>query len=89
MSMGANINPKSQLSSLLRAALANRRVILMIGIVAVAVGLYMKRDWLITAGVAPVIVGLLPCAAMCALGLCMGGKKGGGDGGNQKNDADH
>lgn len=89
MSIKANTGAKNHLSSLLRAALENRRFILMIGIVVVAVGLYMKRDWLITAGVAPVLVGLLPCAAMCALGLCMGGRKSGGDGGNDKNDTDH
>lgn len=85
MSIEAGITPKGRLASLLRAVLANRRAILMIGIVAVAAGLYMKRDWLITAGVAPVVIGLLPCAAMCALGLCMGGmKKNGGDGDNPK-----
>ncbi len=83
MRIEADVSHKRRLTSLLRAALANRRVILMIGIVAVAAGLYLKREWLITAGVAPVLIGLLPCAAMCALGLCMSGmKKNGGDGDN-------
>ncbi|GGG52463.1 hypothetical protein GCM10010964_44520 [Caldovatus sediminis] len=29
-------------------------------------------SWLVAAGVAPVLLGALPCLAMCALGLCMG-----------------
>jgi len=37
----------------------------------------LKWDLLVAAGIAPLILGLLPCAAMCALGICMsrmGGK---------------
>ena len=29
--------------------------------------------WLVAVGVAPIILGLLPCAVMCGLGLCMMG----------------
>jgi hypothetical protein len=42
-----------------------------------AAGIYLGLDWLVAAGIAPVLVALAPCAAMCALGLCMnkmGGK---------------
>ncbi|RWH81222.1 MAG: hypothetical protein EOQ86_06495 [Mesorhizobium sp.] len=28
-------------------------------------------SWLVAAGVAPLLLSILPCAAMCALGLCM------------------
>jgi hypothetical protein len=55
-----------------------RRLILVIAILAITIGTLLKRDWLLAAGVAPALIGLLPCAAMCALGLCMGGKKEGG-----------
>jgi hypothetical protein len=32
---------------------------------------FFSWGWLVTLGVAPVLVALAPCAAMCALGLCM------------------
>lgn len=38
---------------------------------AVVLGLALNWSWLVAAGVAPVLLSLLPCAAMCALGLCM------------------
>jgi hypothetical protein len=31
----------------------------------------LKWNWLVAAGIAPVLLSLLPCAAMCALGFCM------------------
>ncbi len=39
--------------------------------VGVVLGLALNWSWLVAAGVAPVLLGLLPCAAMCGLGLCM------------------
>lgn len=32
---------------------------------------FFSWGWLVTLGVAPVLVALAPCAAMCAFGLCM------------------
>ena len=32
--------------------------------------------WLAAIGVAPILISLLPCAAMCAVGLCMMAKGG-------------
>ena len=49
-------------------------IVLAIGI-AVA-GVAMNWGWLVAVGMAPILLAVLPCAAMCALGLCM--KKGGG-----------
>ena len=49
-------------------------IVLAIGI-AVA-GMAMNWGWLVAVGMAPILLAVLPCAAMCALGLCM--KKGGG-----------
>ena len=34
-------------------------------------GTYLGWGWLVAAGIAPVLLALAPCAAMCALGLCM------------------
>ena len=50
-------------------------IVLAIGIAAG--GMAMNWGWLVAVGVAPILLALLPCAAMCALGLCMnraGGK---------------
>jgi len=46
------------------------------GIVAVGAGLALNWSWLTAVGVAPILLSVLPCAAMCALGLCMRGDAG-------------
>jgi hypothetical protein len=45
------------------------RLFLILGIVAT--GMFFNWGWFVAAGIAPLILGVLPCAAMCALGLCM------------------
>jgi hypothetical protein len=47
------------------------------GALAIGAGaLYGGWDWLVASGTGAVLLGLAPCIAMCALGLCMGrGKK--------------
>lgn len=42
------------------------------GAVIVPIALYGGWDWLVATGAAAVLIGILPCVAMCALGLCMG-----------------
>jgi hypothetical protein len=54
-----------------RYHLGGRRGLLLLGAVAVAGGLASSWGWLVAAGVAPLLLSVLPCAAMCALGLCM------------------
>jgi hypothetical protein len=54
-----------------RRFIGGPRGLLLLAGLAIAGGLAFKWSWLVAAGIAPVIVGLLPCAAMCALGLCM------------------
>lgn len=39
--------------------------------VAVIAGTALNWSWLIAVGVAPLLLILLPCAVMCALGLCL------------------
>jgi hypothetical protein len=41
------------------------------GIALAALGLGLGWDWLAAVGVLPILLSFLPCAAMCALGLCM------------------
>ncbi len=40
-------------------------------LIAAAVSAALNWNWLVAAGVAPVLLAILPCFAMCALGLCM------------------
>jgi hypothetical protein len=46
------------------------------GIAAAVVGLTLGWSWVVALGVAPLILTLAPCAAMCALGLCMSMRNG-------------
>ena len=49
----------------------NRRTTLIaLTVAGVASGLFLGWDWLVAAGLAPLLFAVLPCAAMCALGLC-------------------
>ena len=52
--------PRVGRSSLIIAALA-----------LIAAGMALNWNWLVAVGAAPLILSLAPCAAMCALGLCM------------------
>jgi hypothetical protein len=54
-----------------RYYLRGRRGIVILASVAIVGGLALSWGWLVAAGIAPVLLTLLPCAAMCALGLCM------------------
>ncbi|RWA69954.1 MAG: hypothetical protein EOQ28_22240 [Mesorhizobium sp.] len=56
--------------SIVRSALGGRRGPTTAGL-AIAAGIAFNWSWLVAAGIAPVLLGLLPCLAMCALGLCM------------------
>ena len=57
-----------------------------LAIAGAGVGLFLGWEWLVAAGLAPLLVAVLPCAAMCALGLCasrMGNKDLGADAGTE------
>jgi hypothetical protein len=59
--------------AVLRAWAGSRLGLLAIAGIAIVAGLAFNWSWLVAAGVAPLIVGVLPCVAMCALGFCMMG----------------
>ena len=64
---------------LLRAVryyIRGRRGLLIVGSFVLIAGLSLNWRWLVAAGVAPILVSVLPCLAMCALGLCMKGMSG-------------
>lgn len=57
--------------------LGGRRGLILLTVAALGAGLVLNWSWLVAVGVAPLLLALAPCAAMCALGLCMnkmGGK---------------
>lgn len=61
----------------LRYWMRGRRALLLLVVVVVVVGGTLNWSWLVAAGIAPLLVAALPCAAMCGLGLCMHRMSGG------------
>jgi hypothetical protein len=62
--------PTQAVQEFVRHWLTGRRGLIIGGIVVVAAGLALGWNWLTEIGVAPVILSLAPCAAMCAVGAC-------------------
>ena len=52
-----------------RLSLRDRRVWLAAAIAAIIGGLAFNWGWLVAVGAAPLLIGVLPCAALCALRL--------------------
>lgn len=51
--------------------LGGRRGLILLTVAALGAGLVLNWGWLVAVGIAPLLLVLAPCAAMCALGLCM------------------
>ncbi|MBI3055530.1 MAG: hypothetical protein HYY77_16055 [Betaproteobacteria bacterium] len=51
--------------------LGGRRGLILLTVAILGAGLVLNWSWLVAVGVAPLLLALAPCAAMCALGLCM------------------
>lgn len=62
-------------ASPLRSAFAglgrSRLAIGTVGVAAITVAAAWQWSWLVAIGVAPVLLSVAPCAALCGLGLCM------------------
>lgn len=58
----------------LRYWLRGRRWLIALTVPAVLAGAAFNWSWLVAAGIAPILLALAPCVAMCALGLCMSKK---------------
>ncbi len=52
---------------------ARRQTLMLTGFAAIGGGAALNWEWLTAVGAAPLLLSLAPCAAMCALGLCMRG----------------
>ena len=64
------------LVALARYGLRGRRGMYIISGGLIIGGLFFGWDWLVAAGLAPILLALAPCAVMCGLGLCMMNRKG-------------
>ena len=64
----------SRMPDLFAFRLGTRGLIVLL-IAAVGAGVVLDWKWLVAVGVAPILLSVLPCAAMCAIGVCsMGGQ---------------
>ena len=59
------------LGQLGRRYLTGWRGVIVLATVVLAAGLALGWSWLVAVGIAPILISVLPCVAMCALGLCM------------------
>jgi hypothetical protein len=55
----------------LRYWLRGRNGVIVLLVLAIVSGAALNWSWLVAVGIAPLLITVLPCAAMCALGLCM------------------
>jgi hypothetical protein len=64
--------PLSRLGlNLVRYYLGNRWALLVLGGGVLVAGIGLNWNWLVAAGIAPILLSTLPCLVMCGLGLCM------------------
>lgn len=54
-----------------RYHLGGRRALIALAALIAVAGTVLNWSWLVAVGVAPLLLGVLPCVVMCALGLCM------------------
>ena len=55
--------------------LTPRRKWIIAGLAVIGAGLALNWGWLTAMGAAPILLAILPCAVMCALGMCMSGSQ--------------
>jgi len=64
--------PLSRLGlNLVRYYLGNRWALLVLGAGVLVAGIGLNWNWLVAAGIAPILLSTLPCLVMCGLGVCM------------------
>jgi hypothetical protein len=56
--------------SAIRSYLGSRWLLIGMATIAVAGGLALNWSWLVAAGIAPILLSVLPCLVMCGFGLC-------------------
>jgi hypothetical protein len=66
-----NALPIRDAASAVWSYLSGRRGLLVLASVVLVAGLAMNWSWLVAAGIAPILLPLAGCGAMCAAGYCM------------------
>ena len=66
-----HIPPGRDAVNTIRVYLGGRWGLAVLAAVLLIAGLAFNWSWLVAVGLAPLLLAVLPCAAMCALGLCM------------------
>jgi hypothetical protein len=61
----------AKLRRLLPGLPSNGALLMAAAVTAIGGGFVLNWGWLVAAGVAPLILSILPCIAMCVLGLCI------------------
>jgi hypothetical protein len=51
--------------------LSSRSLLIAAGVIVIVAGAALNWSLLVALGLAPILISLMPCAAMCALGLFM------------------
>lgn len=51
--------------------LSSRNILIGAAVLGGGAALFFGWNWIVAAGLAAVLIGVLPCLVMCALGLCM------------------
>ena len=66
----SNALPRLGLADRVRPWLSGRRGLILAAVAVAGGGGWFGWPWLVAAGIAPILLSLAPCAAMCAVGLC-------------------
>jgi hypothetical protein len=69
-SIGSSLPSTRTAQDVLGPWFSGRRGLILGGVAIVVAGLALGWNWLSAIGVAPIILSVAPCAAMCALGAC-------------------
>jgi hypothetical protein len=68
---GATVTLGRDWLNAMRYSLRGRRGLILAAIVIAGSALALNWSWLFAVGMAPLLLSVLPCIAMCGLGLCM------------------
>src|SRR6266851_1844341 len=67
----AAISPVRKSADRVRDWLMSPRGLVIVAIAIIGAGLALGWNWVVATGFAPLLLAVAPCAAMCALGVCM------------------
>jgi hypothetical protein len=71
LTKAADASPARDLLYAARYYLGGWRGVLVLAVIAALIGVGFNWSWLVAAGIAPILISILPCLVMCGLGFCM------------------